>query len=102
MLELEHDENCDGLEHQYRLHSGMLPDAERSMTFYHDARVDGLEKRVETPTQMTEYFVNRDDFLVYRLVEFAGREKRFGPSDGSSERPIQARAYVTYFVLEQS
>jgi len=59
------------------------------MTFYHVARVDGLERRVETPTQMTEYFVNRDDFLVYRLVEFAGREKKFGPSEATNERSIQ-------------
>jgi len=73
----------------------MQPDADRSMTFYHEARVDGLEKRVETPTQMTEYFVNRDDFLVYRLVEFTGREKKFGPSEGSSERPIQVRTSRT-------
>ena len=63
-------------------------EAERSMMFYHVARVDGLEKRVETPTQMTEYFINRDDFLIYRLVEFAGREKKFGPSEATSERTI--------------
>ena len=61
------------------------------MTFYHVARVDGLEKRVETPIQMTEYYINRDDFLIYRLVEFTGRAKKFGPSTATSERPIQVR-----------
>jgi len=77
----------------------MQHDADRSMTFYHEARVDGLEKRVETPTQMTEYFVNRDDFLVYRLVEFIMREKRFGPAEGISERPIQVRTSHQYTEL---
>ena len=67
----------------------MLPEGERLMTFYHVARVDGLERRVETPTQMTEYYINRDDFLVYRMVEFTGRQKKFGPSESTSERPIQ-------------
>jgi len=77
------------IEHCYRLHGGMLPETERSMTFYHVARVDGLERRVETSTQMTEHFINRDDFLVYRLIEFTGRQKKFGPSEHTSERPIQ-------------
>ena len=67
----------------------MLPEGERSMTFYHVARVDGLERRVETPSDMTEYFINRDDFLIYRHVEFTGRQKKFGPSDASNERSIQ-------------
>ena len=70
-----------------------MPESERSMTFYHVARVDGLEKRVETPTSMTENFVNRDDFLVYRHVEFTGRQKKFGPSECTSERPIQVQRY---------
>ena len=68
------------------------------MTFYHVARVDGLERRVETPTQMTEYYINRDDFLVYRQVEFTGRQKKFGPSEHTTERPIQ----VTYHALNLS
>lgn len=80
------------LEHRYRLHGGMLPESQRLMTFYHVARVDGLERREETPTQMTEHFINRDDFLVYRHVQFASKQlKKFGPSEAStSERPIQA------------
>jgi len=77
------------IEHRYRLHGGLIPERERSMSFYHVARVDGLERRTETPSQITEYFVNRDDFLLYRLVEFSGREKKFGPSESAGERSIQ-------------
>jgi len=60
------------------------------MCFYWEARVDGLQQRTETVTQMTEHYVNRDDFLVYRYVEFYGKQKKFGPAADSSanERPI--------------
>jgi len=66
----------------------MAPESNRSMSFYSEARVDGLEQRVETPTQMTEHFINRDDFLVYRHVEFDGRQKKFGPAETAVQRPI--------------
>jgi len=59
------------------------------MTFYHVARVDGLDRRLETPTQMTEHFIDRDDFLVFRHVEFIARQKKFGPaSENTADRPI--------------
>ena len=58
------------------------------MIFYHEARVDGLEKRVETSTEMTETFINREDFLYFRHVEFGKRAKKFGPAENSSHRPI--------------
>ncbi|NWQ63427.1 DRC7 protein, partial [Neopipo cinnamomea] len=45
-----------------------------SMEFYHKARADDLQKRVESATEMTEYFVGRDDFLHIRHVEFGERE----------------------------
>merc|ERR1719483_523982 len=32
---------------------------ERTMTFYHEARVDGLVKRIETPLSMTEHYKHR-------------------------------------------
>ena len=52
------------------------------------ARVDGLVKREETPSGMTEYFEDRVDFLCYRHVVFGKRVKKFGPQE-SSNRPIQ-------------
>ena len=60
------------------------------MQFYHHARVDGLQKRNETSTYMEEHFVDRDDFLFFRSVEFAKRPKKFGPADSSNAnaRPI--------------
>lgn len=61
------------------------------MLFYHVARVDGLVKREETPSEMTEEYDNRDDFLYYKYVEFGKRAKKFGPQETSSAnkgRPI--------------
>ncbi|XP_067680734.1 dynein regulatory complex subunit 7-like [Haliotis asinina] len=77
-------------EHQYKA-SQPGPENERTMTFHNDARVDGLVKRIETPTEMTEHFKDRDDFLFYKHVVFNKRQKRFGPQEGSSsanQRPI--------------
>ena len=51
------------------------------------ARIDGLVKREETPEEMTETFVGRDDFLYYRHVFFGKRVKKFGPQDQNA-RPI--------------
>jgi len=64
------------------------------MTFNHTARVDDLMKRIETPTEMTEHFKNRDDFLYYKHIEFGKKPKKFGPQDGTSSqnnRPILVR-----------
>lgn len=61
------------------------------MMFYNEARVDGLQKREETQTEMTEEYSNRDDFLYYKYVEFGKRAKKFGPQETSSAnkgRPI--------------
>lgn len=44
-------------------------------------------KREETPEEMTETFVDRDDFLYYHHVTFGKRVKKFGPQDSNS-RPI--------------
>ncbi|XP_077994789.1 dynein regulatory complex subunit 7-like [Glandiceps talaboti] len=66
------------------------PESERTMIFYNHARVDGLVKREETPTELTEHFINRDDFLFYRHVEFGKRQKKLEPAGSSSSnaRPI--------------
>ncbi|XP_070577144.1 dynein regulatory complex subunit 7-like [Ptychodera flava] len=67
------------------------PESERTMIFYDHARVDGLAKRDETATEMTEHFVDRDDFLYYRHVEFGKRQKKLEPAgagSSSNSRPI--------------
>ena len=74
-------------EHQYMANSPG-PENERTMIFYHEARYDGLNKRVETPTFMEEHFINRDDFLFYRAVDFGKRPKKFVPQDSQTARPI--------------
>ncbi|KAL5008992.1 hypothetical protein ScPMuIL_014573 [Solemya velum] len=77
-------------EHQYKA-SAPAPENERTMLFYNEARVDGLQKRIESPTEMTEHYIDRDDYLYYKHVEFGKRPKKFGPQDGpssSNARPI--------------
>ncbi|XP_052769766.1 dynein regulatory complex subunit 7-like [Mya arenaria] len=77
-------------EHQYKA-STPGPESERTMLFYAEARVDGLMKRMETPSEMTEHFENRDDFLYFKHTEFGKKPKKFGPQDKSSgqePRPI--------------
>ncbi|NXC25661.1 DRC7 protein, partial [Campylorhamphus procurvoides] len=62
-----------------------------TMEFYHKARADGLWKRVENATEMTEYFVGRDDFLHIRHVEFGERENGMGMAGTRTDarlRPI--------------
>lgn len=68
------------IEHRYKMMSGLKPEGERTMLFYYNARVDGLVKRIETLTELTEEYTNRDDFLVYRSVVFGQRPKKFAPS----------------------
>nr|XP_009860275.1 dynein regulatory complex subunit 7 [Ciona intestinalis] len=75
-------------QHVYKA-SNPGPEAERTMTFFHKARVDGLCKREETPTEMTEHFVNRDDFLFLRHVLFGKRQKKVAPATAEGPpRPI--------------
>lgn len=83
-------------EHQYKAGTPG-PESERTMYFYDEARVDGLVKRIETPTEMTEHFKNRDDFLYYKHVDFGKKPKKFGPQDGSTSqnhRPILVSTYL--------
>ncbi|CAF0982733.1 unnamed protein product [Adineta steineri] len=71
-------------EHTY----GFGPEFERTMIYYDKARLDGLAKRHETMLELTDYFVNRDDFLEYRKALFEPRPKKFGPAEKDNQRPI--------------
>ncbi|CAI5781901.1 Coiled-coil domain-containing protein 135 [Podarcis lilfordi] len=69
----------------------MDPETDRTMEFYSETRVDGLQKRVETPNEMEEYFEGRSDFLYYRHAEFGKRIKKPGNAAATTEsnaRPI--------------
>ena len=74
-------------EHKYQL-SKTGPENERTMLFYHEARLDGLRCRDETLTEMIEHYEDRSDFLYYRHVVFDKRQKKFGPQDGDNYRPV--------------
>ncbi|XP_074648712.1 dynein regulatory complex subunit 7-like [Tubulanus polymorphus] len=74
-------------EHQYKA-MAPGPENDRIMIFYHEARVDGLVKREETPTDMKEHYVDRKDFLYFRHVIFGKRGKKFGPAEATVPRPI--------------
>ena len=58
------------------------------MIYYDRARLDGLAKRNETTLELTDCFINRDDFLEYRKAMFEPRPKKFGPADKDAQRPI--------------
>ncbi|XP_009892805.1 PREDICTED: coiled-coil domain-containing protein lobo homolog [Charadrius vociferus] len=67
------------------------PETEHTMEFYNEARVDGLQKRVENANEMTEYFVGRDDFLHIRNMEFGKRGQKthlVGTRTDINSRPI--------------
>ncbi|XP_074738027.1 dynein regulatory complex subunit 7 [Strix uralensis] len=57
-------------------YTSLEPETERTMEFYSEARVDGLQKRVKNAEEMTEYFVGRDDSLHVRHIEFRKRGKK--------------------------
>lgn len=58
-----------------------------NMEYFFSARIDGLVKREESPEEMTESYVDRDDFMYHRQVTFGKRVKKFGPQEANS-RPI--------------
>lgn len=58
-----------------------------NMEYFFSAQIDGLVKREESPEEMTESYVDRDDFMYYRQVTFGKRVKKFGPQEANS-RPI--------------
>ncbi|KER29072.1 putative flagellar protein FliS [Opisthorchis viverrini] len=79
--------------HYYRNQQG--PQARRTMFFYHTARVDGLEKREQTPTTMKEYYVGRSDRMCYREALFGAKIKKFGPAQLAKDADGGALVCVT-------
>ncbi|KFQ49387.1 Coiled-coil domain-containing protein lobo, partial [Pelecanus crispus] len=72
-------------------YTSLEPETEHTMEFYNEARVDGLQKRIENANEMIEYFVGRDDFLHVRHVEFGKRGKKIhlaGTRTDINSRPI--------------
>ncbi|NXM94851.1 DRC7 protein, partial [Sylvia borin] len=72
-------------------YTSLEPETGHTVEFYHTARVDGLWKRFEDATEMTEYFVGREDFLHTRHTDFDEREKKTekaGSTADANPRPI--------------
>ncbi|CAF1082366.1 unnamed protein product [Adineta steineri] len=46
------------------------PSYDRIMIYYHKSRLDSLSKRHETTHELTDYFIDHDNFLTYRKVIF--------------------------------
>ncbi|NWI60343.1 DRC7 protein, partial [Calyptomena viridis] len=72
-------------------YTSLEPETGHTMEFYYKARDDDLWKRVEKATEMTEYFVGRDDFLHIRHVEFGERESEVDTTSTRTDlnlRPI--------------
>ncbi|XP_023790335.1 dynein regulatory complex subunit 7 isoform X1 [Cyanistes caeruleus] len=72
-------------------YTSLEPETGHTVEFYHTARVDGLCKRFENATEMTEYFVGREDFLHMRHIEFGERDEKTekaGIAADANPRPI--------------
>ncbi|NXX73850.1 DRC7 protein, partial [Urocolius indicus] len=82
--------DCFSLGHLLALkahsYTRLEPEAEHTMEFYHEVRVDGLQERVAKAEEMTESFVGREDFLYIRHVHFGPRGEAV-PSAGAGADP---------------
>eukprot|EP00039_Didymoeca_costata_P011121 m.153424 g.153424 ORF g.153424 m.153424 type:complete len:947 (-) comp15065_c0_seq6:746-3586(-) len=56
------------------------------MYFFHDARVDGLEKRIKSTGSLKESFRDREDKLVSRSVEYSTSEEDVQPVNTGRRR----------------
>ncbi|XP_063052999.1 dynein regulatory complex subunit 7 [Engraulis encrasicolus] len=72
---LEHFRRGRSFSLKHHRYVTLTPDSDREMEFYSQARADGLARRVEKDSEMTEYFDDRPDFLYYRHIVF-GKRKR--------------------------
>ncbi|NXK64273.1 DRC7 protein, partial [Sylvietta virens] len=78
-------------------YTSLEPETGHTVEFYHTARVDGLWKRFENATEMTEFFVGREDFLHTRHIEFGERDKNMEkagiPADANPRPIVQIKEY---------
>ncbi|KAM8984279.1 dynein regulatory complex subunit 7 isoform 4-T6 [Ara ararauna] len=72
-------------------YTSLEPKTGHTMEFYSEVRVDGLQKRVETASEMTEYFVGRDDFLYLRHVDFGKQGEETQRIDTNSQPIVQIK-----------
>ncbi len=58
------------------------------MIYYHKSRLDNLSKRHETPHELTDYFIDHDNFLTSRKVLFESQPKKIGHDHQDTQRSI--------------
>ncbi|XP_031420438.1 dynein regulatory complex subunit 7 [Clupea harengus] len=75
----------------------LTPDSDREMEFYSQARADGLARRVEAGSEMTENFEDRPDFLFYRHTVFGKRNRILMPGENMEQRPRPLMKVVERF-----
>ncbi|XP_076235310.1 dynein regulatory complex subunit 7-like [Calliopsis andreniformis] len=68
-------------EHRYFSYDISTIETERILDFYHIARYDGLSRIELHPSFLTQHFVDREDFLYYRHVEFSRERSAIMPHD---------------------
>ncbi|XP_048455549.1 dynein regulatory complex subunit 7 isoform X3 [Rhincodon typus] len=72
----EHFKNGRYMAVKKHIYRSSEPETDRTLKYNSRLRVDGLVSRVETPTEMTEKFKDRPDFLIYRQAIFAKRMRK--------------------------
>ena len=70
------------------------PTAPRTFYYYHNARADGLFKRLIESKSITEFYINREDKLIQRCINYVNEYDKqvrvFGSSDAPNERQIES------------
>lgn len=66
-----HEYYSPGKQHGLKDHT-LLDNVTSEMKFYACARSDGIVRRCDTKSKTILYFINRDDFLIYRSVTYDG------------------------------
>ncbi|UJR09242.1 hypothetical protein I4U23_013488 [Adineta vaga] len=61
---------------------------DRTMIFYHKSRLDSLAKRHETCHELTDYFIDHENFLFSRKTIFESQSKTKSPSHKVIRRSI--------------
>ncbi|KAG5848751.1 hypothetical protein ANANG_G00102750 [Anguilla anguilla] len=77
-------------------------ETERQMEFYSHARADGLAERQELPSEMTESFQERSDFLYYRHVIFHERLEKAVAKELQDQEHRHVKKIVERFHRDRS
>ncbi len=68
------------------------------MIYYHKSRLDNLSKRHERTHELTDYFVDHDNFLTSRKVLFESQPKKVGRAHQDTQRLILVFIFQIKFI----